>query len=141
MDIADECIPRCHRDGAVGDCALVDAGEGNRMQDRGHRCAVGKAISCRDRMLAAHPAMKPIIGLFKTQSEVPESLLTDMGIVNPSPNKVLRVVLRRHVAVLVPADAAMALVMRFCLSKTPSIEVLKKILANNRGEGAASLEL
>ena len=64
-----------------------------------------------------------------------------MGIVNPSPNKVLRVVLRRHVAVLVPADAAMALVLRFCLSKTPSIEVLKKILANDRGEGAASLEL
>ena len=102
---------------------------------------VGKAIDRRDIILAAHPSMKEVLDIFKTQNEVPRSLLTEMGIVNPSPNKVLRVVLRRHVAVLVPADAAMALVLRFCLSKTPSIEVLKKILANDRGEGAASLEL
>ena len=101
---------------------------------------VGKAVSRRDRMLAAPSAMKSILDLFKTQDEVPESLLTEKGIVSPSPNKVLRVVLRSHVAKLVPADAAMALVLRFCLSTTPSIEVLQKLLANDRGDGAASSE-
>ena len=61
------------------------------------------------------------------------------GIANPSPNKVLRYVMRSHVAKLVPADAAMALVLRFCLSTTPSIEMLqKKLLANDGGDGTAS---
>ena len=82
---------------------------------------VGKAISRRDRMLAAHPAMKTVLDIFKTQNEVPESLMTEKGFVSPSPNKVLRMVLRSHIAKLVPADAAMALVLHFCLSTTPSI--------------------
>lgn len=102
---------------------------------------VGKAISRRGRMLVTHPAMKEVLDEFKTQNEVPESLLTEKGIASPSPNKVLRVVLRSHIAKLVPADAAMALVLRFCLSTTPSIEMLQKLLANDGGDGAASLEL
>ncbi len=61
------------------------------------------------------------------------------GIANPSPNKVLRVVLRSHIVKLVPADAAMAVVLRFCLTTTPSIEMLqKKLLANDGGDGTAS---
>ena len=102
---------------------------------------VGKAIDRRDTMLAAHLAMKSILDLFKTQNEVPKSLLTVKGIASPSPNKVLRIVLRGDCMMLVPADAAMALVLRFCLSTTPSIEMLQKLLANDGGDGAASLEL
>jgi len=90
---------------------------------------VGKAMKSRDTMLAAHPAMQSILDHFKTQNEVPMSLLTKMSIINPSPNKVLRIVLRGHVAMLVPADAAMSLVLRLCLSTTPSIEELQKLLA------------
>jgi hypothetical protein len=99
---------------------------------------VGKAISRRDRMLAAHPAMEAILDEFKSKTEVPESLLNKKGIVNPSPNKVLRVVLRNHVAVLVPSDAAVALVLRLCLTTTPSIEVLQKLIANDGGDGAVT---
>ena len=101
---------------------------------------VGKAISRRGRMLSAHPSMKAVLDIFKTMSEIPEELLAEMGMINPSPNKVLRVVMRSHVAMLVPADATMALVLRFSLSKTPSIEELQKLLANNKGDGTASLE-
>ena len=102
------------------------------------RDEISKAISRRDRMLAAHPEMNSILNLFKTQNDVPESVLTVKGIVSPSPNKVLRYVMRSHVAKLVPADAAMALVLRFCLSATPSIEMLQKLLANDGGDGAVS---
>ena len=105
------------------------------------RDEISKAISRRDRMLAAHPAMKTVLDIFKTQNEVPESLLTVEGIVCPSPNKVLRIVLRSDCVMLIPADAAMALVLRFCLSTTPSIEMLQKLLANDGGDGAASSEL
>ena len=99
---------------------------------------VGKAIDRRDTFLAAHPAMKAILDLYKTQKEVPKSLLNEKGISSPSPNKVLRVVMRSHVAKFVPADAAVALVLRFCLSTTPSVEELQKLLANDGGDGAAS---
>jgi hypothetical protein len=102
---------------------------------------VGKAVDRRDTTLAAYPAMKSILDLFKTQNEVPKSLLTEKGIVSPSPNKVLRYVMRSHVAKLVPADAAMALVLRFCVSATPSIEMLQKLIANDGGVGAASSTL
>ena len=89
-----------------------------------------KAISRRDRMLAAHPAMSTILDLFKAPKEaLPESLLRKMGVVSPSPNKVLRVVLRDDCAMLVPADAAMALVLRHGFEATPSIEELMKLSA------------
>ena len=101
---------------------------------------VGRAISRRGRMLAAHPSMKVVLDIFKTQNEVPKSLLTEKGITSPSPNKVLHVVLRSHDVTLVPADATMALVLRFCLSTTPSIEVLQKLLANNKGDCTDSLD-
>jgi hypothetical protein len=104
------------------------------------RDEISKAIDRRDTMLAVYPAMKAFLGLFKTQSEVPKSLLTEKGIVNPSPNKVLRVVLRGDCVKLVPADAAMALVLRFYWIKTPTIEALQGLLANNGGAGAASSE-
>jgi hypothetical protein len=103
------------------------------------RDEISKAISRRDRMLATHPAMKTILDLLMTLTEVPESLLTKMGIVNPSPNKVLRVVLRDDCGVmLVPADAAMALVLRLCLTSPPPIDVLQKLLTNDGGNGGAS---
>ena len=44
MDIADEFIPRGHRNGTVGNRALIDAREGERVQDGGHRSSFCKAI-------------------------------------------------------------------------------------------------
>ena len=102
---------------------------------------VGKAIDRRDTLLAAHPSMTSILDVFKTQSEVPKSLLTERGVTSPSLNKVLRAVLRSHVVKLVPADAAVAVVLRLRLSRTPSVEALQQLLAAADGggdDGAAS---
>ena len=93
------------------------------------RNEISKAIDRRDTVLTAHPAMSTILDLFKTQNEVPKSLLRKMGVVSPSPNKVLRVVLRDDCAMLVPADAAMALVLRHDYKTTPPIEELMKLSA------------
>lgn len=90
---------------------------------------VGKAIGRRDRMLAAHPAMKGILKVFLTNDEVPESLLAEQGVVGPSPNTLLRVVLHNHVAALVPADASAALVLRHGFKTTPTIDELITLLA------------
>jgi hypothetical protein len=85
--------------------------------------------------------MKSILDHLKTQKEVPKWLLTKMDIVNnPSPNKVLRIVVRDDCVWLVPADSAMALVLRFYWSTSPSIEVLQKLLENDGSGGAASSE-
>ena len=99
---------------------------------------VGKAIDRRDTMLAAHPAMKTVLDIFKSQSRVPKALLTEMGIVNPSPNKALRAKMYNHVFVLVPADAAMALVLRLCLTTPPSIDDLQKLAIDTGGGDCAS---
>ena len=105
------------------------------------RDEISKAISRRGRMLVTHPSMKEVLDEFKTKSEIPEELLTEKGIASPSPNKGLRIVLRGDCVMLVPADAAMALVLRFYWIKTPPIEVLQKLLAYDGGDGAASSEL
>ena len=72
--------------------------------------------------------MKTVLAEFKSETEIPESELVEKGVVvGPSPNKVLRVVVFGHCAMLVPADAAMALVLRHDFKTTPSLERLVKL--------------
>ncbi len=94
------------------------------------RDEISKAIDRRDTVLTAHPAMKPVFELFKDQQyDERKSELVETGVVSPSLNKVLRVVLRDHCAMLVPADAAMTLVLRHGFKTTPSVEELMKLSA------------
>ncbi len=83
------------------------------------------AISRHGAMLSAHPAMAPVLELFAAADEVPGSLLAEMKISSPSPNKVLRAVRRGQATVLVPADAAMALVLRRRLKAAPGIDEMR----------------
>ena len=92
------------------------------------RDEIGNAISCCDRLIAACPAMKPVLEAYKNQDAVPESLLTSKGIVAPSPNKVLRAAKINGRIMLVPADPATALVLKNSLSETPSFEALLQLL-------------
>jgi hypothetical protein len=63
--------------------------------------------------------------------------LKEMKLVRPSPDKVLRAVKLRALAgsrgggrrVLIPADAATALVLRTGITDTPSLEELKALAA------------
>ena len=104
------------------------------------RDEISNAIDRRDTMFAAHPAMEAIVELFKVQNEVPESELFEKGIVQPSPNKVLHHVLRDSVSKLVPTDAAMALVLRHDYKRTPPIEELMKLRAEDDGNGGNEKE-
>jgi hypothetical protein len=57
---------------------------------------------------------------------VPLSTLTELKLTRPSPDKVLRKAVRGRVTVLVPATAAMAVVLRHKLEKeAPSMDALK----------------
>jgi hypothetical protein len=104
------------------------------------RDEISRAIDRRGTMLASHPAMRTILEVFKNQNEVPTSLLVEKGVVSPSPNKVLRIVLRDDCGfMLVPADAAMALVLRLWLATPPPIDALQKLFTNDGGDGTASL--
>ena len=91
--------------------------------------ALADTISRCTQMLAANAELEEIIELFKTQDEVPETLLKEKHITLPSPCKVLRGVNREGEVVLVPADAYMAFVLRHDLKKAPPIEELKKMVA------------
>ena len=90
------------------------------------------AISRHGAMLVAHPAMAPVLELFAAADEVPETRLVDMKVANPSPNKVLRAVRRGQATVLVPADAAMSLVLRRRLKTAPSMDELRALCSTEK---------
>jgi len=112
------------------------------LHDRLRRAAPGRApaiaadfargllLDAIDRMRAAnlHPSMEPVLALLRSADEVPAALLK--GVVLPSPNKVLREA-RRGVdaTVFVPADAAMAMVLRHGLEAPPEISELQALCA------------
>ena len=92
------------------------------------------AITRRASMLVAHPFMAPILDEFVAASEIPEELLTGRMIQSPSPNKVLRTVASSSgETVYVPADAAMALVLRHRLVAPPPIAELRTICVSPAG--------
>ena len=88
--------------------------------------------------VAANPRIKELFARFKVCAEVPFSALREMKLLRQSPDKVLRAVQRPSTAaglrgsgerILIPADAATALVLRFGLTFTPSTEELKDMVA------------
>ena len=92
--------------------------------------ALAETIDRHTNMRAANPEFEAITELFKTQDEVPETLLEEKRLSLPSPCKVLREVRRDdNEVVLVPADAYMAFVLRHDLQEAPPIEELKKMVA------------
>jgi hypothetical protein len=78
--------------------------------------------------------MAPILDEFVAASAVPEEQLTRRMIQSPSPNKVLRAVASSGgKTIYVPADAAMALVLRHRLVETPSVAELQTICESPAG--------
>ena len=94
------------------------------------RAEIAKAIDRRDSLLVVCPKMRKVLGEFKVRAAVRKSLLTEKGIFVPSPNKVLRAVLNLVDGgiMLVPADAATALVLTHDLNVAPSIDALLALL-------------
>jgi hypothetical protein len=92
------------------------------------------AITRRASMLVTHSFMTPILDEFVAASAVPEEQLTRRMIQSPSPNKVLRAVASSSgETIYVPADAAMALVLRHRLVAPPPIAELRMICASPAG--------
>ena len=92
------------------------------------------AITRRGAMIVAYPYMAKILHEFKAVDEVPEVLLTSKLIASPSPNKVLRAAANSAgAAVFVPADAAMALVLRHGFETPPTLAELQVICASPAG--------
>ena len=86
---------------------------------------LGKAIKARDTSVVADERLSNLNALFATADAVPLSVLVELKLVRPSPDKVLREVSRDNEAVLIPATEAMAVVLRHGLTKKPSMDALK----------------
>ena len=91
-----------------------------------------KANKIRVEQVTASERLQELYTLFRESSEVPFFVLENMKLVRPSPDKVLRVVKMRISAgsrgggrrVLIPADAATALVLRYGITDSPSLKEL-----------------
>jgi len=96
---------------------------------------VGKAIDNVSSAVASSKHLQGLFDKFRESSEVPSTILKDMEIVRPSPDKVLRAVKLRAFAgsrgsgqrIFIPADAATVVVLRHGISVVPSIEELKAL--------------
>ena len=65
-----------------------------------------KAIDSYDKSIVANNRVKDLYALFKEQNEVPRTVLREMNIERPSPDKVLRLMLssKNNKIVLVPVE-------------------------------------
>lgn len=93
------------------------------------RSVISKAIDCRDSLLAGCPAMREVLGEFKGRAEVRKSLLAEKRIPAQTTYKVLRTVLTDEGMMLVPVDAATALVLTHDFRVPPTIEALLDLLS------------
>jgi hypothetical protein len=82
--------------------------------------------------LKPHPSLVPVLDDFRLVDEVAESRLRDVE--SPSPNKVLRSVAAQDgkATVFVPADSAMALVLRHRFEVAPALGELRALCAECR---------
>lgn len=89
-----------------------------------------RAIKNRHKNVVANAQLEKLYDLFRQQDEVPDCLLKEWQLALPSPDKVLhtRRSVKRREFVLVPADAAMAIVLRFGLADTPTLQELKEMV-------------
>ena len=88
--------------------------------------------------LKSHPSLVPVLDDFRLVDEVAESRLRD--VVSPSPNKVLRSVAAQggKATVFVPADSAMALVLRHRFEVAPALGELRALCAEDRSPSTPS---
>ena len=90
------------------------------------------AIDKKNGQVIENKRFQELYDLFREEKEVSKYVLVTMKLKRPSPDKVLREVqlpasLGRSEVMLIPADAAMALVLRFDLKQAPSLEELKEM--------------
>jgi hypothetical protein len=96
---------------------------------------ISKALKNINTALTSNERLQALYDKFRENSEVPSAILKDMKLVRPSPDKVLREVNMRvnpgsHGSsryILIPADAATALVLRTGITEIPSIDELKTL--------------
>ena len=90
--------------------------------------------------LKSHPSLVPVLDDFRLVDEVAESRLRD--VVSPSPNKVLRSVAAQggKATVFVPADSAMALVLRHRFEVAPALGELRALCAEDRSPSTPSTD-
>jgi hypothetical protein len=96
---------------------------------------ISKALMNINNALTSNERLKSLYDKFRENSEVPSAILKDMKLVRPSPDKVLRQVKMRVTPgshgsgryILIPADAATALVLRTGINEIPSIDELKAL--------------
>jgi hypothetical protein len=91
------------------------------------------AIDNRGRAVRAQPRVEELYALYRQQSEVPNSLLDQMKLQRPSPDKVLRLMSKTLPSgadklFLVPADAPTAVVLRCALEEAPDVRQLTAVL-------------
>lgn len=97
---------------------------------------IGTAIKNKSAAVAESDRVEQLFDLFEGSPDVPIAILSSLKVKRLSPDKVLRAVRRRTHCdgigngeyMLIPVDAAMYLVLRFRLSRTPSIKDLRAIL-------------
>ena len=118
--------------------SLATPDEFGRSVEAYVRAELRGAITRRANMLVAHPFMAPILDEFRRADEVAESRLRD--VVRPSPNTVLRSVAAQggKATVFIPADSAMALVLRHRFEVAPSLGELRALCAEERSPPAPS---
>jgi hypothetical protein len=95
---------------------------------------IGKAMDSVSSAVASNEHLQGLFDKFRESSEVPSAILKEMKLVRPSPDKVLRVVKRSTSGgdgggqrILIPADAATAVVLRHAFTIAPSIDKLKAL--------------
>ena len=97
---------------------------------------IGRANENISGAVASNERLQGLYDMFRESSEVPSAAtLKEMKLVRPSPDKVLRAVKLRALAgsrgggrrVLIPADAATALVLRTGITEASSLEELKAL--------------
>lgn len=93
--------------------------------------ALALAVARRDRAVAADSRLAALYECFAGEAgsaAVPLAMTREMQLPLPSPEKVLRAVRRGAAVVLLPADAAMALVLRHNMQDAPTLDELALLL-------------
>jgi hypothetical protein len=99
------------------------------------RNLIGRALYNVSSAVASNKRLQGLFDKFRQSSDVSSAILKDMELVRPSPDKVLRVV-NLHTSVdergggrriLIPSDAATALVLGTGITDTPSLGELKAL--------------
>jgi hypothetical protein len=92
---------------------------------------LGKSISKVNVTLAKYLHLESILNRFEENSHVPLTVLREEKTERPSPDKILRTVMRNKEVFLVPIDSSMAFVLQTQLRQTPSLKELKEIVSSN----------